>query len=265
MSVRPSVGLSSWNNSAPTGRILIKFRLSSFIISDQKIQVPFKSDKNNGYFIWEKFPHLWQYLAKLFLEWETFQIKVVENIKTLILCSTIFARKSCRLWDSVEKYGGARQAANNYGGPLHAGLVRLHARKHTAAPVHTHTHTKAYSVAIYNPYYFHFRLKDIGLKSGFKIEFESICQTTRRHIAWGHCIHWHKYLNSLKHVFTLTNTRQSNVEWRLYLNIFIPQRHTPYDVKVCKSKPHSRSVISVHFLKLLYCRWKIIFAFFSLT
>jgi len=39
-----------------------------------------------------------------------FQTKVVEKIATRILCSLIFLRKSCSLWDSVEKYGRARRA-----------------------------------------------------------------------------------------------------------------------------------------------------------
>jgi hypothetical protein len=34
--------------------------------------------------------------------------KVVEKIKTHILCSIIFFRKSCPLWDNVEKYGRPR-------------------------------------------------------------------------------------------------------------------------------------------------------------
>ena len=42
VSVCPSV----WNNSAPTGRIFMKFGNMS-----RKIQVLLKSDKNNGYFI----------------------------------------------------------------------------------------------------------------------------------------------------------------------------------------------------------------------
>jgi len=33
-----------------------------------------------------------------------FQVKVVEKIKTHILGSITFLRKSCRLWDNVEKY-----------------------------------------------------------------------------------------------------------------------------------------------------------------
>jgi hypothetical protein len=42
-----------------------------------------------------------------------FQIKVVEKIKTHILCSATFFRQSCRLRDKVEKFGVAREAAEN--------------------------------------------------------------------------------------------------------------------------------------------------------
>jgi len=43
-----------------------------------------------------------------------FQTKVVEKIKTYILCSvTFFFRKSCRLWDNVEKYCKAWQATDD--------------------------------------------------------------------------------------------------------------------------------------------------------
>ena len=58
----------------------------------------------------KKFRHFRQYLAKFFLEWEIFQLKVAEKIKAHILCSVTFCRKSCRLWDNVEKYSGAREA-----------------------------------------------------------------------------------------------------------------------------------------------------------
>jgi hypothetical protein len=77
-----------------------------------KIRVLLKFVKNNGYFIW-------QYLAEFFLEWE---IKVVEKIKTHIWPSTSFLWKSCRLCENVEKCGGAREAADDYGAwALHAG------------------------------------------------------------------------------------------------------------------------------------------------
>ena len=59
------------------------------------------------------FMHLWQYLAEFFLEWETSQINVVEKIKTQILCLVTFSEKSYRLSDNVEKYGGAREDADN--------------------------------------------------------------------------------------------------------------------------------------------------------
>jgi len=53
MSVRPSVPLSAWNNSAPTERIFMIFGiLSYFRKSVMKIQVSLKCDKNNWYFMW---------------------------------------------------------------------------------------------------------------------------------------------------------------------------------------------------------------------
>jgi hypothetical protein len=69
-----------------------------------------------------------------------------ENKNTL-LCSTTFFRQSCHLWDNVEKRGEAKGRRWQYGGALRAGLVRLHVRKHTPAPVHqylhSHTHQRA--------------------------------------------------------------------------------------------------------------------------
>jgi hypothetical protein len=38
------------------------------------------------------FSHLWQYLSEFFLEWEMFQMKVVEKIKIRILCSVTFSQ-----------------------------------------------------------------------------------------------------------------------------------------------------------------------------
>jgi hypothetical protein len=58
------------------------------------------------------FSHSWQYLAEFFFEWEMFYTKVVEEIKTRILCLVTFFRKSCRLWDNVEKCDGAREATD---------------------------------------------------------------------------------------------------------------------------------------------------------
>ena len=57
-----------------------------------------------------------------------FQTKVVEKIKTHILFSvTFFFRKSCPLGDDVEKYGKARQAADDNVTQPHA-LFMLHTK-----------------------------------------------------------------------------------------------------------------------------------------
>ena len=56
--------------------------------------------------------YVWLYLAQFFLEWDVFRIKVVEKIKTHILCLVTFFRKSCRLWVNVEKYCRAGQATD---------------------------------------------------------------------------------------------------------------------------------------------------------
>ena len=46
--------------------------------------------------------HFRSYLAQFFLQWEMFQTKVVEKIKTQVLCSVTFSPgKSCTLWDNV--------------------------------------------------------------------------------------------------------------------------------------------------------------------
>ena len=47
--------------------------------------------------------HFLSYLAHFTYEWEMFQTKVVQKIKTHILCSVTFFLKSCRLWDNVGK------------------------------------------------------------------------------------------------------------------------------------------------------------------
>ena len=46
--------------------------------------------------------HFWSYLDHFFLEWEMFRTKVVEKIKTHILCSITYFQKLRCLWDKVE-------------------------------------------------------------------------------------------------------------------------------------------------------------------
>jgi hypothetical protein len=82
--------------------------------------------------------HFWSYLSQFFLEWEMFQTKVVGKIKTHILCSVTFFRKSCRLWDNGEKCPEEGQGhRRQYGAcALHAGYLRL--QIHTLALRNTH-------------------------------------------------------------------------------------------------------------------------------
>jgi hypothetical protein len=57
-----------------------------------------------------------QYLAELPLEWEMFQAEVVGKIETHFIFNDSSPppalRKSCRLWDNVEKYGKAGQTTD---------------------------------------------------------------------------------------------------------------------------------------------------------
>jgi hypothetical protein len=71
--------------------------------------------------------HFWSYLAEFFTEWEKVQTKDVEKIKTRILVLATYFRKSCSLWDNVEKYGKCRRGHRwQYGAwGLHAGYLRL--------------------------------------------------------------------------------------------------------------------------------------------
>jgi hypothetical protein len=79
--------MSALNISAPTGRIFIKFHI--WVLFEkyvEKIQVSVKSDKNNWYFTLRPMYIFLSHLAQFFLKWETFQTKVVDKIKTHILC-----------------------------------------------------------------------------------------------------------------------------------------------------------------------------------
>jgi hypothetical protein len=57
--------------------------------------------------------HFLLYLAYFFLEWEKFQTNCKENQNTHFMFSKTFFRKSCRLWDNVEKYSRAREATDD--------------------------------------------------------------------------------------------------------------------------------------------------------
>ena len=84
-----------------SGRIFTKFDIWELLEkSVDRIQVPLNSDKEYV----KIYMHVLPYHAHFFLEWKMFRTKCVEKFKTHILCPvTLFFRKSCRLWDNMEK------------------------------------------------------------------------------------------------------------------------------------------------------------------
>jgi hypothetical protein len=106
--------------------------------------------------------YFWRFLPKFFLEWEMFQTKCAEKIKTHILYSITFFRKSHRLWDNVEKCGDGG-ATNDV--TIRRIRVACWMIKATCTYAHAHAHVPGYPRArthaqacthrpIYNTYCF---------------------------------------------------------------------------------------------------------------
>jgi len=97
MYVRPS----AWNNSAPTGRIFMKFDIWVFF---ENLSRKLKFYSNLTWLYMKTSTHLWLYLDHFFLEWEMLQTKVVEKIETHILCSINFSPTESRaIWEIMWK------------------------------------------------------------------------------------------------------------------------------------------------------------------
>ena len=110
--------------------------LSIFRKTIKKIQVSLKSDTINGYFTWKPIYIFLSYPAQFFLEWEMLRTKVVEEIKTRILCSLTFFLKSCPFLGNVEKYWRAGQAT------VDSSVWRVGIACWVTKATHTHTHTE---------------------------------------------------------------------------------------------------------------------------
>jgi hypothetical protein len=103
-----SVRLSAWNSSVPTRLIIF---LNIFRKSVEKIQVLFKSHKNNWYFTWRS-RCIYDFISQFFLEWQTLQTKVADKVETHILCSVrvffffsfyeIMCKRSCTAWQATD-------------------------------------------------------------------------------------------------------------------------------------------------------------------
>ena len=142
-SVRPSFRLSAWNNSDHTGRFSSNWYLSIFRNSVKKIQVSLPPDNNTDYITTTT--HFPSHLTHFSLEWEMFQTKVVDKLKTHILCSvTLFDNRAVYETIRINDVQWGRQ----YGAcALHAGYPRL--QTHTgcvliiAFPIQQRMHERA--------------------------------------------------------------------------------------------------------------------------
>jgi hypothetical protein len=72
--------------------------------------------------------HFWKCLSQFFLEWKIFRSKLWRESKIHILYSTMFCRKSCLLWDNVEKilYSEVGLWWQSGACALHAGYLGIH-------------------------------------------------------------------------------------------------------------------------------------------
>ena len=115
MSACPSERLSAWNNSAHTGRILLKFNIWVFFRkSVEKILVSVKYYKKTGTLHEDK--HTFMSIScSVLLRMSNISNKICrENKKThFIFNKFYFNKKSCRLWHNVEKYCTAGEATGD--------------------------------------------------------------------------------------------------------------------------------------------------------
>ena len=89
------------------------------------------------------FLHVWQYLAKFFLEWQIFHTKAVEKIKThFMFCNFFFFRKSCHLWDNVGKIWWSQRDHKWRHNMAHTScMLKKQDYVYTRVRARTHTHT----------------------------------------------------------------------------------------------------------------------------
>jgi hypothetical protein len=112
LSVRTCPRQSVRNNSAAKGRIFITSYLSISRKSVEKIQVSLNLTRIMG----TLHEHLYTFMIIprwILLRMRNVSSKLLKKIETYILCRITFFRKSCRLWDNMEKYGIAGQATDD--------------------------------------------------------------------------------------------------------------------------------------------------------
>ena len=97
--------LSTWNNSVRNGRLLIKFYIWAFI---EKLQTR-RTSTLHEYFFTFMITSSWILLRMRNALNKSYR----ENHSSNFMYNYVFFRKSCCLWDNVEKYSGGRETAND--------------------------------------------------------------------------------------------------------------------------------------------------------
>jgi hypothetical protein len=109
---------SAWNSSAPTGRIFMKFYVRGVPPSPllKKLSRNFKSGWNLTRITGTLHEDVFTFMT--ISRWILLRMRNVlyktrsKKMKTHLLCSVTFSRKSCCLWDNLEKCGGAGEATD---------------------------------------------------------------------------------------------------------------------------------------------------------
>jgi hypothetical protein len=90
------------------------------------------------------YSHLWQYLAEFFLEWEMFQTKVVEKIKTEILYLVTFSENRS-VYEIMSKNMVELERTHTIWRLRVAYWISKQAHVRALAPTPTHSHTDAHA------------------------------------------------------------------------------------------------------------------------
>jgi hypothetical protein len=127
--------------------------------SVEKMQVSLKSDKWKGtlHENASTFMTVSRWILLVMINVSNKSCRDIQNTH-FVFSNFLCLRKSCRLWRKCRKLWCSQRGRRwQYGGALHNGLVRLHTRKHTPAPLqprplshpltqtHTHTHTELFN------------------------------------------------------------------------------------------------------------------------
>jgi hypothetical protein len=142
MSVCPSIWPSTWNNSAPTERIFVKFGIWVFF---KNLSRKFKFHWNLTRITGTLHEELCTFMISwwILLRMRNVSHKSCRETQNTHLCSTIFVWKSCLLCDNVEKHGQTKDD----------NIIRHMCFACWITKV-THTHTHTHTLRIYNTYCF---------------------------------------------------------------------------------------------------------------